>query len=81
MGQGRPAQRRRKPLKARRRQHVLVAFEDGIAWVTMNRPTSATASVRRWRANACRHQRARIDPRCQVLVLTALAIRFPLAWT
>ena len=56
---------------------VLVEFEDGIAWVTMNRPEKRNAMSPTLAAEMLAVMNAlEIDPRCQVLVLTGAGNAF-----
>ena len=56
---------------------VLVEFEDGIAWVTMNRPEKRNAISPTLAAEMLAVMNAlEIDPRCQVLVLTGAGNSF-----
>ncbi len=56
---------------------VLVEFEDGIAWVTMNRPEKRNAMSPALAAEMLAVMNAlEIDPRCKVLVLTGAGNSF-----
>ena len=56
---------------------VLVEFEDGIAWVTMNRPEKRNAMSPTLAAEMLQVMNAlEIDPRCKVLVLTGAGNAF-----
>src|SRR5215472_14658480 len=56
---------------------VLVEFENGIAWVTMNRPEKRNAMSPRLAAEMLSVMNAlEIDPRCKVLVLTGAGDSF-----
>ena len=56
---------------------VLVEFEDGIAWVTMNRPEKRNAMSPTLAAEMLAVMNAlEIDPRCKVLVLTGAGNAF-----
>jgi trans-feruloyl-CoA hydratase/vanillin synthase len=56
---------------------VLVAFEDGIAWVTMNRPEKRNAVSPALAAEMLQVMNAlELDPRCKVLVLTGAGDSF-----
>jgi trans-feruloyl-CoA hydratase/vanillin synthase len=56
---------------------VLVEFEDGIAWVTMNRPEKRNAVSPRLAAEMLAVMNAlELDPRCKVLVLTGAGEAF-----
>src|SRR6266705_7212601 len=56
---------------------VLVEFEDGIAWVTMNRPEKRNAVSPALAAEMLQVMNAlEIDPRCKVMVLTGAGDAF-----
>jgi trans-feruloyl-CoA hydratase/vanillin synthase len=56
---------------------VLVTFEDGIAWVTMNRPEKRNAVSPTLAAEMLQVMNAlEVDPRCKVLVLTGAGDSF-----
>jgi feruloyl-CoA hydratase/lyase len=56
---------------------VLVTFEDGIAWVTMNRPDKRNAVSPALAAEMLQVMNAlELDPRCKVLVLTGAGDSF-----
>src|SRR5258705_1920333 len=56
---------------------VLVEFENGIAWVTMNRPEKRNAVSPALAAEMLQVMNAlEIDPRCKVMVLTAAGDAF-----
>ena len=61
---------------------VVVEFEDGIAWVTMDRPEKKNAiNVEMAQEMAQVVDALEVDERCGVLVLTVPAIRSRRAWT
>jgi feruloyl-CoA hydratase/lyase len=63
-------------------KNVLVEFEDGIAWVTLNRPEKRNAmSPELNREMMVVLDELEVDDRCKVLVLTGRESHFRQAWT